>query len=91
MWGIKCTIASVEGEIWFVLADEARRHCLKIGRLARAEINRIMERGMFLKTVVRADDERALRFIHFLGFSVDYSATTRDWDGQFYYVARKAP
>lgn len=72
MWGVKGSFLSASGFVWLCMTNEAARHRIAALRLARQQIDEMMNTKRELYTTVLRDDVAALRLCSWLGFHVGH-------------------
>jgi len=75
MWGITGTMLSSTGTAWLSVTPEARRHPFIVGRVARDEVQAILRTKGEIQSLVLCGDDRARRFLRFLGFELGEEIT----------------
>ncbi len=74
MWGVMGTIMSSSGAAWLSVTPEARARPHLVARVARREAVNL--RSKELQSMLLCGDDRAHRFLRFLGFEISEEMTT---------------
>jgi hypothetical protein len=70
LWGLMGTALATTGHIWFSVTTEARARRFTLVREAAREIEGLFQTKLALESLVLADDNRAVRFLQFMGFEL---------------------
>lgn len=70
LWGLTGTLLSPSGHIWLSVTQEARARPFAFMAVARSEAATLLATKAELRSMVRIDDARALRFLRHLGFEI---------------------
>lgn len=68
LWGLGGTLASGDGNVWLVLAEDLPQKRIAIVRTALRQLTLLAAVFGRLETVVMVDDPVAIRFANYLGF-----------------------
>lgn len=75
------------GEVWFVLSDDEDKPTKTICSIVKKFIDGLYEEGFYrLQATIKADNEKAIRFIEWLGFEREALMKKYGIEGADYYL-----